>query len=211
MDEIKRLKRRAWLQLIAHGGLPLEGSSSIAELHFLVQTAQRTGARLIGEIGFNVGFSSYALLSTCPVEIVSFDLCERRSVEAAKRMIDRKFPGRHTLIRGDSRGTVPEYAAMNPEVRFDMIFIDGGHDYDVARADVQNMRALSTPATAVVMDDLTPWRSWGKGPTRAWSEAIDAGVVVEDELFKDGVRVDALEPPGARVWALGHYTSKASL
>ena len=88
-----------------------------------------------------------------------------------------------------------------------MVFIDGGHDYYVAKADLENIRALSTPATAVVMDDLTPWRPWGQGPTKAWREALNTGAVLQEELFKDGAPVDTLEPPGTRAWALGRYSN----
>jgi hypothetical protein len=57
----------------------------------------------------------------------------------------------------------------------------------------------------VVIDDLTPWRKWGEGPTQAWTEAIREGIIVQDELFIDGKPVDAIEPPGKRCWALGRY------
>jgi predicted O-methyltransferase YrrM len=205
--EMTRLKRRARWELLRSGGLPLEGSSSASELLYLVQTVRRTNARLVGEIGFNAGFSSYTVLASCPqAKVVSFDLCEHAVSRAAKRLMDRKFPGRHTLICGDSRETVPSFAAENPDVRFDVAFIDGGHEYEVAKADIDNMRALCSPDTAVIMDDLTPWQSWGKGPHQAWGEAIEAGAVSQTEMFKDGEPVDVLEPPGVRAWALGRYT-----
>ena len=208
LTDIKRMKRRAIRELLQRGGLPmLEGSSSAAELLYLVETTQRTDARLVGEIGFNAGFSSYAILASCPqVNVVSFDLCVHSVSRAGKKLIDHKFPGRHTLICGDSRESVPRYAADNPGVEFDVAFIDGGHDYEVARADIENMRALCSPDTAVIMDDLTPWKSWGKGPHKAWGEAIETGAVVQTEVFKDGEPVEVLEPPGKRAWALGRYT-----
>lgn len=174
-------------------------SSSAEELLCLARTARRTDARLIGEIGFNVGFSSYAFLSTHPqINIISFDLVEHAWTKAAKELIDERFPGRHTLIYGDSRNTVPEFKQRNPAASFDLAFIDGGHDYEVAKADILNMRPLCEEKTVIIMDDLVPSRPWGVGPTRAWAEAIQDGVVCQDELFKAGIGM-------RRSWALGRY------
>lgn len=206
ISDIKRLQRQIVRSLWLKGRPPLEGSTSAEELLYLASTAKRTGALLIGEIGFNAGFSTQTFLSTSPdTRVVSFDLVEHGYTKVAKKIVDQKFPGRHTLVAGDSTKTVPQYAAENPDVRFDLVFIDGGHDYAVAKADVANMRPLCTPETAVIIDDLTPWLKWGEGPTRAWTEAIADGVVAQTEMFQDGQSVDVATPPGKRVWALGRY------
>ena len=185
-----------------------EGSSSEEQLRYLVDLARRVDAKLIGEIGFNAGFSSYAFLeeSKPEVKVVSFDIGTHDYVQPAKAFIDERFAGRHTLIIGDSRSTVPAFHEQHPESIFDLVFIDGGHAYEVAKADLVNMRPLSNQDTAIVMDDLTPWFGWGKGPTQAWTEMISEGVVKQQELFKDGIRVETIEPPGERSWALGHYS-----
>lgn len=206
LDDVRRLRREIIRSLWLRGRPPLEGSTSAEELLFLAASARRAGARLIGEIGFNAGFSTQVFLSACPdSRVVSFDLVEHGYTKVAKRIVDRKFPGRHTLVPGDSTATVPRFVRSNPDMRFDLVFIDGGHAYDVAKADIANMRPLCTGATAVIIDDLTPWRRWGKGPARAWREAIEAGLVRQEQVFKDGVQVVSVEPPGKRVWALGRY------
>ncbi|PRI16598.1 class I SAM-dependent methyltransferase [Mycobacterium shigaense] len=207
---MKRVERKLYWRLLLRRMGAGEGSSSAEELLYLVRVARRTGARLIAEIGFNAGCSSYALLRHIPGgTVVSFDLGEHASVAVNKRLIDKTFPGRHTLVCGDSRRTVPAFADSNPDLRFDLAFIDGGHDYEVARADILNMRRLCDGRTALVMDDLVPWRSYGAGPTKAWEEVIEGELVHQDELIQDGVRVAEARPPGDRVWALGRYVSPA--
>jgi predicted O-methyltransferase YrrM len=204
--DIKAMKRQIRTSLWLRGRPPLEGSTSPEELLYLAMTAKRTDAKIIGEIGFNAGFSTNAFLgSSRDSHVVSFDLVEHGYTRAAKRLVDQKFPGRHTLIAGDSTVNVPEYARKNPDLRFDLVFIDGGHEYEIAKADIMNMMPMCTASTAVIIDDLTPWLRWGEGPTRAWMEAIEGGFVRQEELFKDGLPVSAIEPPGKRVWALGHY------
>jgi predicted O-methyltransferase YrrM len=206
LKQMKQVERRLYWRLLLRQLGAGEGSSSTEELVYLVQVAARTEARLIAEIGFNAGCSSYALLNYVPaVTVVSFDLGEHTSVAVNKKLIDKKFPGRHTLICGDSRKTVPAFAHSNPGLRFDLAFIDGGHDYEVAHADITNMRALSSDRTALIMDDLVPWQSYGAGPTKAWEEAIGDHLVHQDELFQDGERVEKAQPPGDRAWALGRY------
>jgi predicted O-methyltransferase YrrM len=206
LADIKKMKREILRSLWLRGRPPTEGSTSSEELLYLASTVQRTGARVIGEIGFNAGFSSYSFLSANPeTRVVSFDLGEHAYSKTAKKLIDKKFPGRHTLINGDSTKTLPDYKTKHPDLYFDLAFIDGGHDYEVAKADIMNMRAFCTVKSAVIIDDLTPWLDWGKGPFQAWTEAIQQGAVRQEELFKDGLPVEVMEPPGKRSWALGSY------
>lgn len=206
LADVTEIRRRIVRSLWLRGRPPLEGSTSPEELLYLASLAQRTGAGLIGEIGFNAGFSTQVFLTANPqARVVSFDLVEHGYTKVAKEIVDKRFPGRHTLIAGDSTKTVPEFVRQNPDVRFDLFFIDGGHDYEVAKADIMNVMRLCTADTAVVIDDLTPWLAWGEGPTRAWNEAISDGIVRQEEVFKDGRQVSVIEPPGKRVWALGRY------
>jgi len=192
-----------------------EGSASEHLLRFFTRLLQeRSDIETIAETGFNTGMSSRAFLSARPdVRVVSFDIGEHVSVRPAKAAIDRNFPGRHELVLGDSTQTLPAFAREHPGRRFDLIFIDGGHDYEVVRADLLNFRALSDDRTVVIMDDLTPWWRWGQGPTRAWQEAVREGLIVQEGLYRNGEAV--AEPAGRSdesIWGVGLYrgTSDAS-
>ncbi|MGZ8179564.1 class I SAM-dependent methyltransferase [Williamsia sp. SKLECPSW1] len=187
-------------------GQYVEGSADATELASLTALAERPGVRRVVEIGFNAGFSSHAFLSASPeIEVTSFDLGEHGYGARAKEQIDADFPGRHTLIVGDSSTTVPQFADAHPGETFDLIFIDGGHTYEVAAADIRNMRRLADDASVVVIDDLLPHRPWGDGVIRAWDEATRTGLVVQTGLFADGVEVDVVGPDAARAWAVGRY------
>lgn len=128
------------------------------------------------EIGFNAGHSADTFLSSSLAHVTSFDINTRGSIKYAKEYIDKKYPSRHTLIVGDSTKTIPEYANNNPETKFDVIFIDGGHAYEIANADLLNCKKLAHKNTIVIMDDtifdMSLSADWSIGPSKAWIEAV---------------------------------------
>lgn len=175
MEGFSTWKQSAWFREL------LEGSPEITR---------------IAEIGFNAGHSSYNFLSARPdIQVTSFDIGEHDYVHAAKMHVDTTFPDRHKLVLGDSQDSLPMYAQSNPIDRFDLIFIDGGHDLEIARADLENARRLAHKDTIVVMDDYNPTVPWGEGPVQAWDEAVQAGQVFQREIASHG----------DRVWAVGSF------
>lgn len=188
--------------------IPAEGSVSREQVQFFHELLrERPDIQLVAETGFNTGVSSRAVLGArADTAVVSFDIGQNASVRRAKAEIDRRFPGRHELVLGDSMETLPAYAKEHPDRRFDLVFVDGGHDYEVARSDLLNFRALSRAGTIVIVDDLTPWFRWGEGPTRVWQEALGAGLITPLGLYKNGLPV--AEPTGRGldyIWGVGYY------
>jgi len=145
------------------------------------------------------------LTANSDLHLTSVDIGEHGYVAGAAQYLDSKFPNRHTLVVEDSVVALPallralttteaasEYrpdgttrtvnrSAVEP---FDAIFIDGGHAYEVAAADITNSAKLAKAGTIVVMDDVVGSPNsvsayWTDGPTRAWEDAIQAGLVVE--------------------------------
>jgi predicted O-methyltransferase YrrM len=153
--------------------------------------AANTALTRIIEVGFNAGHSSCVFLGAREdVTVVSFDLGLHGYVTRAKQHVDRTFPGRHTLVIGDSRETLPRYRADHPAAVFDLAFVDGGHDYDVARADLVNILPMISPSGLIVMDDLMAWKTFGRGPDLA--------------LLQDGRTVTAVRRRAiTSVWAVG--------
>lgn len=190
--------------LAGRGVMVVEGHSGqvARQTDDLAKIASSPGVARILEIGFNAGHSADTMLSSGDATVVSFDIGEHECVRVAKEYIDGRYPGRHALIIGDSRLTIPEYAASHPGETFDVIYIDGGHDYDVALSDLTACRSMSHSGTVVVMDDVVRDLShncgYNIGPTTAWAHMVDRGDVAETSY--------AFYGPG-RGQVVGKYTA----
>jgi predicted O-methyltransferase YrrM len=136
------------------------------------------------EIGFNAGHSAEVFLQNNKnLTLTSFDLGSHNYVTTAKEYIDATYPNRHTLILGDSNITIPIYLENNKDTKFDIIFIDGGHDYKIAKADMENSFHLAHKDTIVALDDTIFRKDWEKqytiGPTRTWTEHLERNKIIE--------------------------------
>jgi predicted O-methyltransferase YrrM len=115
------------------------------------------------EIGIRRGKSMAMVAGTCPdAAIYGFDLwmtpyggAENPGPDFVRsEMLRLGHAGPLTLTSGDSRQTVPAFAAANPGVRFDLINVDGDHSDEGAWADLVTVAELVSPGGYIVFDDL---------------------------------------------------------
>ena len=148
------------------------------------------GSMTAMEIGFNAGHSAEVFLQNNQnLTLTSFDLNAHPYVSAGKEYMDTMYQNRHSLILGNSVVTVPEYINNNPGKVFDLIFIDGGHEYDIATADLENCRKLAHKDTIVILDDTVfTEEGLSYGPTKAWLTQVDSGKITETSrvLYEPG-------------------------
>lgn len=111
-------------------GMHIWGWMSPAELDWLAETAATMSS--VAEIGCLHGRSSYALLTGCPGAVYCVDPWDDPADESYGSFLGScgHFDNLHAV-----RGYSPAVAADVPDV--DMVFIDGGHDYDQVVADIE--------------------------------------------------------------------------
>lgn len=141
------------------------------------------------EIGFNAGFSAELFLKNTNSYVYSFDIGSHFNsyLKYGKMYINYKFPNRHTLVFGNSTETIPMFIKNNSDTKFDIIFIDGGHDYEIAIADLINCKNLSHNNTILIMDDIVKEENMSAGytigPTKAWNECISNNIITETDYI----------------------------
>lgn len=139
MSEVDYLTARGWL--------------SHEERVFLHQAAMELdttyGPPLILEVGAEFGASTVCFAQGCPESIIlSLDLWPNDLLQVHREEIAKAGVTNSLQLAGDSRtwGKLWLYVT-------DLLFIDGGHTYDVARADVENFHGRVRAGGLMVVHD----------------------------------------------------------
>ena len=164
-----------------------EGYISVAQGRYLYRLLRKNPRiRTVMQVGFNAGHSACWMLAARPsITVVSFDLGRRDYVKLGHDYLEETYPGRHTLVVGDSADGLPIYREQFPDQLADLFFLDGGHEGDIVQTDFDNARAMSATGW-VVMDDMVGWQDWGAEPVRVWRKAVAEGTLTQLALVQDG-------------------------
>jgi predicted O-methyltransferase YrrM len=151
----------------------VEGGSEIHQCkYFIDYLIANPKIKNILEIGFNTGVSSaYFLSARDDIHVISVDIGIHKYVNDCKRLIDKQFPGRHSLIIGDSKKIIPEFVKLGADMKVDLIFIDGDHVEPTPLIDARNCLALADKETVLVMDDTNLINGWA-GVLQAMCELV---------------------------------------
>ena len=153
----------------------------------------------IGEIGFNAGHSSLAFLQARDdIHVYSFDIMDHEYAKVGRDLIKMICPERFRLIEGDSRITVPLFYRENPELKFDLIFIDGDHSLFSVLADIRNMNPFSHMNTILVLAGAQP----GSRVDYALQTCLRREILADDELFSSSFP----ERHAEKAWVQCRYT-----
>jgi len=188
------------------------------------------------EVGLNGGHSAGAVLAArAKARVLAFDLAAFPFSEPVAEFLTVTFNGRFEVVWGDSKVTVPLFSAnrtaANTEGRkCDVIFVDGGHEYEDITADIHNLRELAHSKTVLFFDDTQPkltveslWTEFliasaknsqlgfpGTAARNAVLDAILEGLIEDTTVFHDYSSWEPCNPEvgGERFtwgWAEGRY------
>ncbi len=110
----------------------------------------------IAEIGFNGGHSAEHFFTHCNhlKFFAAFDLNAYPYTRHAVEYFHQKHPHRFLFVPGDSLVTVPEIHQKAPNLKFDLIYIDGCHSFEWVLNDILNVGKLAHEQTLLWIDDL---------------------------------------------------------
>jgi len=139
--------------------------------YFMSLLISKPKIKIVLEIGFNTGVSAASFLSSRDdIHVISIDIGVHKYVHDCKKLINQQFPGRHTLLIGDSKKIIPELISLK-QIIPDLIFIDGDHSAPTPLIDARNCLALANTNTILIMDDTNLINGWD-GVLQAMCELI---------------------------------------
>jgi hypothetical protein len=101
------------------------------------------------EIGFNAGHSAMLFLNSNPdIKIKSYDIAWHPYTIPCAIYLKQKY--NLELVIGDSLQTT---FGFNPNEKYDLIHVDGGHSTELAFKDIINCRVSAHPDTLLIVDD----------------------------------------------------------
>eukprot|EP00931_Biecheleriopsis_adriatica_P103106 TRINITY_DN77995_c0_g1_i1.p1 TRINITY_DN77995_c0_g1~~TRINITY_DN77995_c0_g1_i1.p1 ORF type:complete len:278 (-),score=31.82 TRINITY_DN77995_c0_g1_i1:62-895(-) len=183
-----------------------EGNIASSEKAFSMyfNVARGPTVKNICEVGFNAGHSAAIYLNANPeAKLHSFDIGQFPYTRGNSKLMKELFNDRFEYIEGPSTETVKAFGEERPDVKCDVISVDGDHSTEGTLADLENFRRLASCRNWVLMDDAG-WNSTNS----AWQKAKDLGIITQVECFADmNPRPDYqfMEYPNNRSWCLGFF------
>lgn len=166
---------------------------------FREQLLSYSNVKSVLEIGLNGGHSSENFFQCCPQleRLLSFDICHHAYTQPAVEYFERFHKKEFKFVKGDSRFKVREYATDHPTEKFDLIYIDGNHEYQFCLQDLLNCRALAHSGTILWVDDYN-----SPEVQKAIGECAEQGILSVDQEYQ------SFDPYGDRCWVKAHYLFK---
>lgn len=121
------------------------------------------------EIGFLHGSSALMFLMNTSGTVTSIDFSENTESE---NYIKNMFPDRFNILHGHSKDILLNLIPENKT--YDLIYIDGGHEYKTVRDDILACQYLIHDNTYIIMNDVVTDSDlcmfWNNGPTQVYNE-----------------------------------------
>lgn len=132
---------------------PITDGNHVIKRVNLAALARRRSTML--EIGLNAGHSALiCLLANPTLHLYSIDLCAHQYTHLAAQHLRSRFGRRFVFWPGDSREVMPRVAIDRPNLKFDLLHVDGGHSPHLAIADMSNALRMAAPGADFVVDDV---------------------------------------------------------
>lgn len=141
----------------------------IQQFEDLIEFCNANNFNNVLEIGYLHGSSALMFLMNTTGTVTSIDYIENKESET---YLQNMFPNKFNMLHGHSSDVL-----QTLDTEYDLIYIDGGHEYKTVKKDLELCKFLSGEKTYIIMNDvvLDPEYSmfWNDGPTRVFKEIIN--------------------------------------
>jgi predicted O-methyltransferase YrrM len=175
------LKTRAWAGNSHIGNRPLQATY----YYDWIRSALGGNVKHVCEIGMNGGHSAVIFLAGLAgregVRLTMWDLLMWDYSDTAAGYVEKLYPGKMTVVPGNSRRKVPEWTKDHLDDLCDVFSVDGGHRYFEARADIINAVKATKKGGIILLDDMNP-----KSDTRrAFDNAVNDGLMANPRCVEN--------------------------
>ena len=181
----QRLEDLYYKKLLTYAGLNISPKSAIriCEAQTLYATVVEKKYKNILEIGTGTGFSTCYLAKALSDQDISYHDAQLTTIDMADRKSEHSIISnleKHNIknyvnfIIGSSLDVLP--ALLNENKKYDLIFIDGSHDYEITKQDFNNSINLLNDGGCVVFHDVYKRPKGNPGPRNVFDD-------VSSELF----------------------------
>lgn len=131
------------------------------------------------EIGVRRGRSLCSAIADSPnTDVYAFDMWQENyagnnnpgAVLVEEELAKFQYQGRAIFIDGDSKKTVPEFLSAHPELKFDLITVDGDHSVEGAWEDLSNVLPRLSVGGVIVFDDTA--NPYCPGLNQVWMDLL---------------------------------------
>lgn len=111
--------------------------------------------KFVLEIGFNAGHSALFFLKHLSKMklFLSCDICDHNYCEPIAKELETSFSGIFHFLKGKSSLMLQAFYKTHPHLKFDLIFIDGSHEFMDVFLDILYSKQLCHEKTIVLIDD----------------------------------------------------------
>jgi predicted O-methyltransferase YrrM len=150
-----------------HHGHEIPYGSEAHVLKHIRDTIAIVQPKQVLEIGLNRGHGSAMFLALSKARVVSIDVSNRKETVHAGIHLAHQYPDRFQFFICDSAKV---FEALKQHSKYDLVFVDGGHDMASVLVDINLCENLKVPY--ILFDDVYP----------RYGEVLQAIGKYEDEL-----------------------------
>lgn len=168
----------------SHEGFAFQVPEQFEDLmNFCHSVSLNSQVKNILDIGFLHGSSALMFLLNTSANITSIDIINN---DISEKYLLNKFPNRFQILHGNSNDIISDL--LSQDKFFDIIYIDGSHDYDTLNKDIFICQIILNDNGFIIMNDVINDTDmsmcWNTNPTKIFNQITNKDIILEKVYAK---------------------------